>query len=89
MQTLRVVTLAGDSEREADVAALFAGEPNVELFMRCVDRVELLATMRGRSLTRSWQSVPPVGLMLSPRRRPLGREFVLWEWRITRSRRSC
>lgn len=50
MQTLRVVTLAGDSEREADVAALFAGEPNIELFMRCVDRVELLATMRGAEL---------------------------------------
>ena len=50
MQTLRVVTLAGDSEREADIAAMFAGEPSVELFMRCVDRVELLATMRGADL---------------------------------------
>lgn len=50
MQTLRVVTLAGDSEREADVAALFAGDPSIELFMRCVDRVELLATMRGADL---------------------------------------
>jgi len=50
MQALRVVTLAGDSEREADVAALFAEEPSVELFMRCVDRVELLATMRGAEL---------------------------------------
>ena len=50
MHTLRVVTLAGDSEREADIAALFAGEPGVELFMRCVDRVELLATMRGADL---------------------------------------
>ncbi|MGH2828336.1 MAG: AAA family ATPase [Actinomycetota bacterium] len=50
MQALRVVTLAGDSEREADIAALFAGEPSVELFMRCVDRVELLATMRGAEL---------------------------------------
>ena len=50
MGTLRVVTLAGDSEREADVAALLAGDPSVELFMRCVDRVELLATMRGAEL---------------------------------------
>lgn len=50
VQAMRVVTLAGDSEREADLAARFATQPGVELFMRCVDRVELLATVRGADL---------------------------------------
>ncbi|MGH2699852.1 MAG: AAA family ATPase, partial [Actinomycetota bacterium] len=50
MEVMRVVTLAGDPEREADLAPRLATEPALELYMRCVDRVELLATMRSGSI---------------------------------------
>ena len=50
MEVLRVVTLAGDPEAEAALASGLVDEPAVELFMRCVDRVELLATMRSADL---------------------------------------
>ena len=41
-----MVTLAGDPEREADLAPRLATEPSLDLYLRCVDRVELLAAMR-------------------------------------------
>ncbi len=46
----RVVTLAGDPDREAEVAKLLSAEPSVELLMRCMDRIELLAGLRGAGL---------------------------------------
>jgi len=50
MQVMRVVTLAGDPEREADLAPRLATDPSVELYLRCVDRVELLAAMRSGAI---------------------------------------
>ncbi len=47
MNPLRLVTLAGDPEREPEVAAQLADHSNVDLLLRCMDRMELLATMRG------------------------------------------
>jgi hypothetical protein len=46
----RVVTLPGDPEREADVAAALGSHPQADLVMRCVDRVELLAVIRAAQL---------------------------------------
>ncbi len=46
MNELRVVTLAGDPEQEAVVAARLAARTDTEVTFRCVDRVELLATIR-------------------------------------------
>jgi MinD-like ATPase involved in chromosome partitioning or flagellar assembly len=46
----RVATLPGDPEREAGVAAALGSHPAAELVMRCVDRVELLAAVRGGGL---------------------------------------
>ena len=45
-----MVTLAGDPEREADLAPQLATDPSVELYLRCVDRVELLAAMRSGAI---------------------------------------
>lgn len=50
MTTLRVVTLAGDARREPEVAASIDREPAVELVLRCVERVEVLAAIRGGSI---------------------------------------
>jgi MinD-like ATPase involved in chromosome partitioning or flagellar assembly len=50
MEVLRVVTLAGDPEREADLAPRLATEPSLDLYLRCVDRVELLAAMRSGAI---------------------------------------
>lgn len=50
MSSLRLATLAGDPEREAEFAADLAGRPQVELVLRCVDRLEALACIRGSSL---------------------------------------
>lgn len=50
MKPLRLVTLAGDTRREPEVAAAVAREPSVELVLRCVDRVEALAAIRGGSI---------------------------------------
>ena len=45
-----MVTLAGDPEREADLAPRLATEPSLDLYLRCVDRVELLAAMRSGAI---------------------------------------
>ena len=50
MNVMRVVTLAGDPEREAELAPRLATDPSVELYLRCVDRVELLAAMRSGAI---------------------------------------
>lgn len=47
MSVLRLATVAGDPEREARLAAGLADCDDVELVMRCVDRVELLAALKG------------------------------------------
>lgn len=47
MNRLRLVTLAGNPDREAEVAAVLASHAGADLLMRCMDRVELLAAMRG------------------------------------------
>ncbi|MPZ69242.1 MAG: hypothetical protein GEU71_06885 [Actinobacteria bacterium] len=47
MSPVRVVTLAGNPEREPEIAAQLADHTNVDLLMRCMDRMELLAAMRG------------------------------------------
>ncbi len=44
---IRLVTIAGSPEAEVEVAAALASQEDVELYMRCVDRVELLAAVRG------------------------------------------
>jgi MinD-like ATPase involved in chromosome partitioning or flagellar assembly len=46
MNDLRVVTLAGDPDREAGLASELDGRRDVELVLRCVDRVELLGALR-------------------------------------------
>lgn len=50
MTSIRLATLAGDPEREARFAADLADRHNVELVLRCVDRLEALACIRGSSL---------------------------------------
>lgn len=47
---LRVVTVTGDVEHEASIATALGLRPDVELVMRCVDRIELIATIRGADL---------------------------------------
>lgn len=42
----RLVTLAGDGDREASLAIALSDHPEVELLLRCVDRVELLGAIR-------------------------------------------
>lgn len=44
---MRVVTVAGDVDAESRFATAIAARPGVELAFRCVDRVELLAAIRG------------------------------------------
>lgn len=46
MQT-RVVTVAGDPDAEARLATSLAARTDAEVVFRCVDRVELLAAIRG------------------------------------------
>jgi MinD-like ATPase involved in chromosome partitioning or flagellar assembly len=43
---LRIVTLTGDPENEATVASALSARRDVELVLRCVDRIELLAGLR-------------------------------------------
>ena len=50
MRPLRVITLAGDAPREPEVAAAITRQPALELVLRCVDRVEALAAIRGGSI---------------------------------------
>jgi MinD-like ATPase involved in chromosome partitioning or flagellar assembly len=47
---IRAVTLAGDAEREAALATEFSALDDVELVLRCVDRVEVLAAIRAGNL---------------------------------------
>lgn len=47
MTRTRVVTVAGDADAEARFATSLAARPEVEVAFRCVDRVELLAAVRG------------------------------------------
>jgi len=47
---LRIVTLAGAPEREAALARALSERADVELALRCVDRVELLAALRAGGL---------------------------------------
>ncbi|MGH2820351.1 MAG: AAA family ATPase [Actinomycetota bacterium] len=46
MSALRLVTLSGDPEREAALAARLTHDADAELVLRCVDRVEMLAALR-------------------------------------------
>ena len=50
MNDLRIVTLAGDPDREAALAREIDGRRDVELVLRCVDRVELLAALRSEAV---------------------------------------
>lgn len=43
---LRIVTIAGDASLEAQLAGALSRRDDVDLLFRCVDRVELLASMR-------------------------------------------
>ena len=47
---LRLITLAGDPEAEARLATALGARPDLELVMRCVDRIEMLGCLRGGDL---------------------------------------
>lgn len=47
---LRVITVAGDPEREATLAKDLDRHPHFEVVLRCVDRVEVLGAIRGGRL---------------------------------------
>ena len=49
MSPIRVVTVAGEPEAEARFATALARRHDAEVVFRCVDRVELLAAIRGAS----------------------------------------
>lgn len=46
----RVATLAGNPELEAGIATALGSRPDAQLVLRCVDRVELLAAVRGQAV---------------------------------------
>lgn len=50
MSVLRIATAAADAEREAALVSVLSDRDDVEIVMRCVDRVELLAAIRGADL---------------------------------------
>lgn len=50
MIPIRVATLAGNPDLEPDLATRLAARRDVNLVMRCVERVELLAAVRGGEL---------------------------------------
>lgn len=58
MTRLRVVTVAGDADAEADLAAALAAHSGFDLVLRCVERSELLGAVRGAHL----DAVVSVGL---------------------------
>lgn len=47
---IRVATVAGAAELEAEVADRLGRTSEIELFMRCMDRTEILAVIRSRSV---------------------------------------
>ena len=47
---LKIVTVTGDPDLEPSVAAALGVRSDVELVLRCVDRIELLAAVRGSDL---------------------------------------
>ena len=47
---LRVVTVAGDAQGESRLAEEIGRDPGLELVLRCLDRSELLAAIRGASI---------------------------------------
>lgn len=50
MSRTRIVTVAGDINLETILAEALPYRPDVELVLRCIDRVELLAAIRGGSI---------------------------------------
>ena len=50
MITVRVATVGGDLDLEARLASAIAKRRDAELLLRCVDRIELLAAIRGAGL---------------------------------------
>lgn len=50
MRPLRAITISADADREAVIAQGLAGRRDVELVLRCVDRVEALAAVRAGNL---------------------------------------
>ena len=79
MIPLRLVTLAGDPEREASLAGLLTRRDDVELVLRCVDRIELLASIRGADLdavvsvgSPSWLDRPAAAELAGARVRLVG-----------------
>ncbi len=50
IRATRIATVAGDGDIEAAAAAAFAGRSDIELVMRCVDHVELVAIMEGAGI---------------------------------------
>jgi MinD-like ATPase involved in chromosome partitioning or flagellar assembly len=50
MMRVRVVTIAGTAEQEPSLAARIGTEPDADLVLRCVDRVELTGAIRGGDL---------------------------------------
>ncbi|MGH2735343.1 MAG: hypothetical protein ACRDKZ_07180 [Actinomycetota bacterium] len=47
---LRIATLAGDPDGEARLAPQLDRREDVELALRCIDRVEILAALRAREV---------------------------------------
>lgn len=50
MRSLRVATVVGDIELEDQVVSDLSVDRQIEVFMRCVDRAELLAVIRARAV---------------------------------------
>ena len=50
MSTMRIATLAAEPEHEARTATWLSARSDCELVLRCMDRVDLLAAIRGGGL---------------------------------------
>ena len=50
MGSVRLVTVAGNVDREVSIAEKVTRDPRCELVLRCLDRAELLASIRGARL---------------------------------------